>query len=1048
MNRRMPRALLALCAAVISLAAFCVAIPAAVADTAPQTVYVDGTSGSDANDCVTTPCQTITHALQVVADGGTVNVAAAAYAEDLAPTRRVTIVGNTATLDGTLDIHSASVEVTGITFAGTVSPQVRIDDPNTADTVTVHADTFTESGQPAPTAIGVDSNAASTSITDNSITGAADGIDVISGGADSQYTITGNQFALESGGGTAIALTSNDPDQINAVVGANSGTISATGHAITRSGAVAVTQSGSPNTITSTATSLTPSSSSTSLITEQAAEPFTTATTSNLDLTGAKYDVGFTATGGITAGEVDLRYSTDNKTFNPVDLSAGAATLAAGAGIPGVKSATVYYLLSANSTAPAGTVTLTMTVDQPDGPTGPNTVASTQFTATVQPNSAPTATPQSVSVQRNGTIRITLTGSDPDTGDSVTNFTIDTSGTDGTAVQSPTDPSTVTYTAPANFSGTDTFAFVAIDNHENASIPVTVTVTVGPNTGPSATDISVPRSTLMSHAGANTIDLSGGVSDPDGDSLTYSVVPIAGITGGTVSPSGHSALYTPSAATIGVHAFEYRVFDGDAYSNWAVVSFAVDTPPVAAAQQGLTVSHVSTTPLAIPTLTATDSDAPANDTLHYSVPTSGVDYPSHGKLTGTAPDNLTYTPDTTYAGPDQFRFTVTDNYGASSTAVVSIAVTDQPPVAPNIATTIPYALGVRTISLPGSDPDGDAVTYSLVSPAPSFLSLNTTTGVVTVDQTTAHETAFQFSYAVNDVLTGPTRSPTSGAVTVNVNTPPVAQPATLLTGYGTPASGTLRATDADGITSYSFGSPSHGHLSERNFTTGAFTYTPNSGFVGTDSFTFTAADALDTSTPAKMSITVAKAMTSMSVSISIAHPTSAEQPIATVKVTSAGNESNGLVTIKTGGFGTPTGRVKNGKATITLPQFAGGAQSITAVYAGTKTTAPATSNQFGFTVTKVASRIAFKTNPLQLTTSTTNATATVTVTAGPFRPSGGTVTIDENGNRLAQGTPRVGVVTLHLPQFSLGQHNLTVGYTGTDSIATSSVVVIERVSLG
>ncbi len=58
------------------------------------------------------------------------------------------------------------------------------------------------------------------------------------------------------------------------------------------------------------------------------------------------------------------------------------------------------------------------------------------------------------------------------------------------------------------------------------------------------------------------------------------------------------------------------------------------------------------------------------------------------------------------------------------------------------------------------------------------------------------------------------------------------------------------------------------------------------------------------------------------------------------------------------------------------------------------------------------------------------------------------MTIDENGNRLAQGTPRVGVVTLRLPRFPLGQHNLTVSYTGTDSIAGSSVIEIERVGLG
>ncbi len=229
-----------------------------------------------------------------------------------------------------------------------------------------------------------------------------------------------------------------------------------------------------------------------------------------------------------------------------------------------------------------------------------------------------------------------------------------------------------------------------------------------------------------------------------------------------------------------------------------------------------------------------------------------------------------------------------------------------------------------------------------------------------------------------------------------------------------------------------------------------FAYTaPTSAVSRTVRFTVTVSDKYGGSAVSHIVISVVRAASQVtSIAMSPLHPTSADRPQVTVHVSSPGNETGGVVTIKTGGFGTPSAQVKNGKATITLPQFPGGAQSITAVYGGTATTMPVTSNQLGFTVTKVASKIAFKTNPLQLTTTTSNATATVTVTAGPFRPSGGTVTIDENGNRLAQGTPKVGVVSLPLPRFSLGQHNLTVSYTGTASIATSSVIETERVSLG
>ena len=1054
MNRRIPRALTALCAAAVSVAASLIVAAPAFAD-APTTVYVDATTGSNGYDCLTaeTACQTITQALSLVAAGGTVDVAGGPYAEDLAPDKSVTLAGTNATLDGTLDVHAASVEISGFTFTGS-SPQVHIDDPNATDSVAVHNDTFSGSGG---SPVAIDGNAATTSITDNTIASTADGIDVTAGGSDGPYTIAGNQFSLGGGSGTAIALSAADPDVLSAEINSNSGTISATGHAITRSGNVSVTTTGTGNSITSAGTSLVADPVPLSLITEQAPTAFDTVATSDLDLTGATYDLALATTGGITAGDVTLQYSTDGKNFLTLDLSGGGASLPTGVGIPSAGTTTVYFRIAVGPSAPSGTITLTASIDEPGGAQRINSFASTPITATVQANRAPTAAPQSVSVPRNATQPITLVGNDPDPGDVVTGYTLDRTGLLGSVTQSPTDPSQVSYTPPTNFSGTDTFAFSVVDDHGNVSAgEATVTVTVGPKIGPVAADISLPASSLMSHGSANPIELAGAQTDSDTNSFVYSVRPVDGLTGGNVSidPDHPTrALYTPDASTAGRQVFQYRVFDGTDYSNWAMVSFTVDSPPKAISQPGpagLEISHTSANPLPIPTLTAEDADIPTGDVLHFSVPTSGVGYPSHGRLSGNAPDSLEYTPNSDYTGQDQFRFTVTDSYGASSTAVVTIMVTDQPPIAADASPRIPYAVGRRTIQLPGSDPDSDPVTYALGPNAPAFLALDQNTGVVTVNQTGTHEQPFTFTYTVTDVLEGSPQTSDVGTVSVAVNTPPVAQAVTLPVGFGKAASGTAQATDADHdpITSFSFGQPAHGKLAS-NAGTGAFTYTPNTGYAGTDSFSYTVADAMDSSAPATVSITVSPASTSMTMTMTPLRPTSADHPTVTVRVNSAGNELGGLVTIRTGGFGTPSARVNsNGVATVRLPQFPGGPKNITAVFGGTNTAAPVSSNPLNFTVTRVASKIGYRTTPLQLTTRTSNATATITVTAGPFHPSGGTVTIDENGNRLAQGTPKVGVVTLRLPRFSLGQHNLTVSYTGTPFITASSVIEVERVGLG
>jgi kumamolisin len=87
---------------------------------------------------------------------------------------------------------------------------------------------------------------------------------------------------------------------------------------------------------------------------------------------------------------------------------------------------------------------------------------------------------------------------------------------------------------------------------------------------------------------------------------------------------------------------------------------------------------------------------------------------------------------------------------------------------------------------------------------------------------------------------------------------PTAQNGSVTTTEGQSVSGTLSAS-ASGNPALTFQivtQPSNGTVTITNAATGAFTYTPNSGFTGTDSFTFDASDSGGTSNTATETVTV------------------------------------------------------------------------------------------------------------------------------------------------------------------------------------------------
>lgn len=165
-------------------------------------------------------------------------------------------------------------------------------------------------------------------------------------------------------------------------------------------------------------------------------------------------------------------------------------------------------------------------------------------------------------------------------------------------------------------------------------------------------------------------------------------------------------------------------------------------------------------------------------------------------------------------------------------------VANRPPTAQNqsVRTQKDVAAAIR---LAGSDQDGDALTY-LLTTGPVHGRLTGSSTNVTYTPSTNYIGQDSFCFMMSDGIV----ESLSATVTVTVtatNDAPVALNQTVSTSQATPKTLHLEATDAySAIDSYTvLSQPSHGSLSG---TAPDLTYTPESLYKGSDSFTFNASD--------------------------------------------------------------------------------------------------------------------------------------------------------------------------------------------------------------
>jgi VCBS repeat-containing protein len=353
-----------------------------------------------------------------------------------------------------------------------------------------------------------------------------------------------------------------------------------------------------------------------------------------------------------------------------------------------------------SGTPPSLTYTPALNTSGPDSFTftasdGQDTSAPATVSITVTPvNDAPVPAPRSVTTPENTAVTITLTATDPE-GDAFT-YAVASQPAHGTLTGTPP---VLTYTPAPNYNGPDSFTFTASDA-QNTSAPATVSITVSPvNSAPTASAQSV----TTAEDTPVTVTLSG--TDLDGDSLAFNVTTQP--TRGTLSGTPPALTYRPSANFNGTDSFTFTASDGNVTSARATVSLTitpVNDAPVATAR---TLTANEDTPLQV-TLAGTDVDG---DPLTFTVSTQ----PTNGTLSGTPPA-LTYTPAPNYIGTDSFTFTASDGQATSAPATVSLNVVDvnDAPVAQEQRLTLPAGTPSR-IYLDGTDADGDALTFNIVS---------------------------------------------------------------------------------------------------------------------------------------------------------------------------------------------------------------------------------------------------------------------------------------------------------------------------------------------
>jgi large repetitive protein len=326
----------------------------------------------------------------------------------------------------------------------------------------------------------------------------------------------------------------------------------------------------------------------------------------------------------------------------------------------------------------------------------------------------------------------------------------------------------------------------------------------------------------------------------------------------TINPASGNITYTPNTGFVGTDTLYYKVCDNGSPSKCDTAMQIITVLPTSAANNTAASDDYNTVPsggTATGNVLSNDNDPQGNT---QTVTPQTTTLPGKGTLTLNANGTYTFVAVPGYEGPVEFPYTVCDNGTpqACTKATLHILVTPAPepepdvnatyvnvPVTGDVATNDDVAPGSTygTPDLTGSpsgsnpsitmNPDG---TYTFTSDKPGVYTYNVP---ICAPGQLAPCPVTELKITVLD----PTITTNVPVANTDVTTTRVNQPVTLPTlandRPGNAGSALVPSTVAVTV------SPSNGTATV-NATTGDITYTPNPGFVGVDTLTYTVCDNL------------------------------------------------------------------------------------------------------------------------------------------------------------------------------------------------------------
>ena len=355
------------------------------------------------------------------------------------------------------------------------------------------------------------------------------------------------------------------------------------------------------------------------------------------------------------------------------------------------------------------------------------------------------------------------------------------------------------------------------------------------------------------------VSLTAAAADPDGDELTYTWSAPQGSFLGAADAATARWRAPDGAGTVTIRVV---VSDGRGGSAAAVVNVEVVRPN---RRPTVTVScdPCTVAPGGEVSLTATASD-PDGDELTYS-----WSAPQGGFLgTADAATARWQAPEAT--GTVTIRIEVSDGRGGSASAEVVVEVVNEPPVFQEPAYAFelrenldgrqrPVALGLAT----ASDPDGDEVTYALLSGDRERFAIGAQNGAVTYagpgEDFESEPNRYELTARARDPHGAEAKVPIVVTVT-NLNEAPEAQDDEARTAEDQRVTVDVLAndTDPDGDALHveSVSAPEHGTA---RAVSGGVAYTPEANYHGTDRFTYVVSDGSGGTAEAAVEVVVVSA---------------------------------------------------------------------------------------------------------------------------------------------------------------------------------------------